>query len=218
MKVNTIPVLYLFENVFYPDTIIPLVLSDEASKKLIQEVYDKDQLFALYTTHPSARKIATIAKVIMIENIDDGKVSAVVQGIEKIHLTHLTQHLPYPIYEFQPFIDSKETNSLKDGTLERLFSIFEFWICKNVKNINEREVFLQNINTPKKLVSNIALFMIKDTELKLLILENSSLFDRIRLIDFLLTGEKPESEDKLMAEAVKQFDRFEFDAEKYVAN
>jgi ATP-dependent Lon protease len=224
MKYNNIPVLYLIENVFFPDTIIPLSLTDEVSKALVKECYQNDKKFALYSTHPKSLGVATIGKILIIddkkdkENDKNSSLTIVIQGIERIQLSTITQHIPYPIFKYHPYPDSREPQILKEGSLERLFSIFDQWIHRHVTSENERNIFLKEVNTPQKLVFNIALFMIKDIELKLLFLESTSLSDRINILDALLTGEKPESEDRNRAEAIKNFERLEVNSYKNVVN
>jgi hypothetical protein len=51
--------------------------------------------------------------------------------------------------------------------------------------------------------------MIKEIELKIIFLESKSLSDRINILDALLNGETPESEDREMAEAIKNFENLE---------
>lgn len=219
MSFPQVPVLYLSDNVFYPETIIPLILSDEPSKALVFEAYQNDKLIALFSNHNLSKGIATVGKILLIDDKkEEGKLCAVIVGLERIHLKKLIQHIPFPIFEFSQFQDNKETHVLKDGSLERLFSIFEKYICRHVKNVNERNIFMNEVNTPRKLVYNISLFMIKDMELKLMFLESTSLSDRINILDVLLAGEKPESEDKNMAETIKNFERLEANSLKNIAN
>lgn len=214
-----IPVLYLFENVFFPETIVPLVLTDGPSQKLITEAFKNDQLVALYTPHPKSKAIATAGRIVMVDDKrDDGKISAVIQGIARIQLTKTTQHIPYPIFEFNPYQDHNETQILKDGALDRLYETFEHYLQRHVHNTNEREIFLKDINSPRKLIFNISLFMVKDLELKILFLESISLADRISMLDVLFKGKENECENKEMAEAIKQFESFDTNQFKNIAN
>lgn len=218
MKVNTIPVLYLIENVFYPETIIPLVLNDEPSKNLIRDAYEKDQIISLLPTHTKSKYIATAGKIIVLEKREDGTLMAIIQGIERIQLIKKIQDLPYPIYEFSFFADDRLPHVLKEGAIDRLFHLFEEWLNRHVSNKKERDVFINEVNTPKKLVNNIALFMVKDIEIKLIFLESTSLSDRINILDAIFTGEKPDNEDKELAEAIKNFERLDQSVSKSLAN
>lgn len=218
MRKSPIPVLYLFENVFFPDTVIPMVLSDEPSKNLVTEAFQSDLAVALYSTHPRSKGVATVGKILMLDMKDDGRLVAIIQGTERVLLTNVIQHLPYPIYECEPFQDLKETHAFSNDIIERLFKVFESWIFRHVHSKDERDIFLRDVNSPKKLTFNISLFMIKDIELKILFLESRSVADRINMLQVLLAGELPESEDKEMAEAIKNFERLEPLEYKNVAN
>lgn len=219
MNSNSIPVLYLFENVFYPETIIPLILSDDPSKILVKDAYENDLTVALFSTHPKAKGIATAGRIITIDDKrEDGKLMAIIVGVERIHLTKLVQHVPYPIFEFKQYFDSREPHVLPSDTIERLHTVFEGWINRHIAHKQDREIFLRDINTPKKLIFNISLFMIKDIELKLMFLESTSIADRLNIMNALLLGEQPESEDKEMAEAIKNFESLETNHYKNVVN
>jgi ATP-dependent Lon protease len=210
MSLNQIPVLYLFENVFYPETIIPMLLSDKQSQTLAIDAFNNDKLIALFSTHPKSKGIATVGKIILLDDKkEDGKITAIIQGLHRVQLTTLVQQVPYPIYEFNQYHDQNEPHILKEGSIERLFSIFENYLNRHVKNNREREIFMREINTPRKLIFNISLFMIKDIELKIIFLESKSLSDRINILDALLNGETPESENREIAEAIKNFENLE---------
>jgi ATP-dependent Lon protease len=219
MNKNTIPVLYLFENVFFPETIIPLILSDEPSKTLVREAFKNDLAIALFSTHEKAKGVATAGKILILdEKKEEGKLTAVITGIERIKLLKITQHVPFPIFEFTHYQDFREPQILQPGALERLHFVFEKWINRHIQNINDREIFLREINTPRKLLFNISLFMIKDIELKLMLLESTSIADRLSLMNALLTGETPESEDLDMASAIKNFESLDHEKFKLIAN
>jgi len=210
MNKPTVPVLYLFDNVFYPETIIPLVLSDEPSKNLIRQAFSDENSVALLSNHPKSKGIATLGKIVMLdEKRIDGKVTAIIVGTERVMLTKLVQHLPYPVFEHMPYQDQRETHVLVPGALERLHHTFENWVNKHVHSMEDREVFLKDINSPRKLLFNISLFMVKDIELKILFLESTSIVDRLNLLNALFPNENLESEDESIAEAIKNFDRLE---------
>jgi ATP-dependent Lon protease len=219
MKLQQVPVLYLHDNVFYPETIIPLVLSDDASKKLVLYCYNNDIKVALHSTHDKTSDVATIGKVLMVDSKkSDGTYLAVIQGTERVRLVDIVQHLPYPIYTCYGHPENKSPQHLKEGALEKLYLIFENWIGKHIVDKKERDFFLNDISSPQKLINNVALFMIKDVELKIILLESNSLAEKINLLDALLIGENPEFEDQDMARAIKNFDELQIDPQKMTAN
>ncbi len=219
MNKKSIPVLYLFENVFYPDTIIPLALTDESSQTLIKKAYLEDRKIALLTTHQNEQFIATVGKVIMLDDqTAPNKITAIVSGLERIKLVKRIQEVPYPLYEYQNHEDQRTPFIFESDAIGRLFKIFEKWMNRHVHNEKDREVFLKEVNSPKKLVYNIALFMIKDIELKILLLESNSLPERINILNAVLIGETPDFEDLYMLQALKDFSRFEPEKLKSLSN
>jgi len=217
MKTLERPVLYLFNNVFYPETIIPLVLSDDVSKKIVRECFEEGKEVVLHSTSEEAKEIATLGKVIMLnEKKEKGEVVAVIQGLSRVKLLTISQHIPYPIYQCRSYPEIKSHGPLKDGAMERLFLIFENWITQHLSDLNDRDTFLKDISSPHKLLNNICLFMVKDVELKIILLECNTLTEKVSLLDSLFIGELkqgefPIAEDEIMSGQIKAFYKLKYD-------
>ena len=201
------PTLYLFNNVFFPQTIIPLTVSDKASIDLLEKSYQQNLDMAFY--HPSNRtnKIATIGRLILIEYNANQSVTALVQGLNRVRLVEEVQHIPYPIYKAQVHQDIPENESNLHGSIERLQTILINWLHRHISSQKEKERFIKDLDTPQKLINHLCLFIIKDIELKDIFLENTSLPEKIRLMDVLLKGQSPELEDVIIGEAIKHFEQ-----------
>jgi len=206
---HSYPTLYLFNNVFFPQTIIPLTLSDKTSIELLRNCHEKDQNFVLY--HPSERekKVGTLGKIIAIEKQDDGSITALVQGLARVKLISQEQHLPYPLFLCEDLFDINNEVTFLDNSIERLHHVLASWLNRHVSSVKERERFMKDLNKPQKLINYLCMFMIKDNELKEILLENTSLPERIRLLDALLKGKSPDTEDQDMGMAIKSFERME---------
>jgi ATP-dependent Lon protease len=206
---HSFPTLYLFNNIFFPQTVIPLTVSDTISKDVLKKCFDDNSHIALY--HPSARskRVGTIGKILMLEFNDDGSVSALVQGLVRIKFMQQEQHLPYPVYQVEDYFDHEDKASILDDSIERLHKILENWLNRHISSSKERERFMKEMNTPHKLINNLCLLVLKDVELKEVFLECTSLADRIRMMDAVLRGQSPEIEDMEMCEAIKNFERLE---------
>jgi ATP-dependent Lon protease len=203
------PTLYLFNNIFFPQTVIPLTVSDPASKEILLKCFDENQHVALF--HPSTRgkKIGTLGRVLIIEHQEDQSISALVQGVVRIKILNQEQHLPYPIYQVEDYFDHDDKSVVLDDSIERLHSILENWLNRHISSNKERERFMKDMSSPQKLINNLCLLVIKDVELKEVFLESTSLPDRIRMMDAVLRGQAPEVEDLGMSEAIKNFERLE---------
>lgn len=209
------PTLYLFNNIFYPQTVIPLTVTDATSKDMLLKCYENNILIALYHPHLRSKKVGTLGKILMVENHTDGSMSFVVQGLTRIKLLNIEIQIPYPHYQIKDYFDLDEKSQIfVDAPLERLHRIFEHWLNRHINSTKERERFIKDMTTPSKLIDNLCMFMIKDIELKQIFLESTSLQDRIRMMNALLIGEAPETEDIEICEAIKNFERLDnFDYE-----
>jgi Lon protease-like protein len=203
------PTLYLFNNVFFPQTVIPLTVNDGISKDVLIECYEQNQPLVFY--HPSERlkKIGTIGKILLLEHNDDKTMTVLVQGVARVQLIIQEQHLPFPVYAVEDYFDVNEESVILNNSIERLNEVMTNWLHKHISSANERMRFMKDMNSPQKLVNNLCLLVIKDVELKEILLTSVSLADRIRLLDALLRGNAPEVEDRKMSEAIKNFERLE---------
>lgn len=207
-----VPTLYLFNNIFYPQTVIPLSVSDEVSKLMLMSCFENNVDIALYHPHARSKGIGTLGKILMIDHNTDGSLSVMVQGLVRIKLKSMEVQNPFPQYLIEDYFDIDEkSQTLSDSPLERLHLVLERWLNRHVTSARERDRFMKDISSPAKLINNLCMLIIKDIELKQIFLESTSLIDRVRMMNALLVGETPETEDIEMCEAIKNFERLETD-------
>jgi Lon protease-like protein len=210
-----VPTLYLFNNIFFPQTVIPLSVNDHASKIMILSCFETNTNIALYHPRERSKGIATLGKILVVDHNQDGSLSVMIQGLVRIKLLCMEVQTPYPQYLFEDYFDIDEkSQTLNDFPLERLSHVLELWLNRHVSSIKERQRFLKDVSSPAKLIHNLCMLIIKDIELKQIFLESTSLLDRVRMMNALLIGDKPEIEDINMCEAIKNFERLEMDQEK----
>lgn len=212
---KSVPTLYLFDNIFYPRTIIPLTVDDDISKQMLLDCYKNKEDIALYSPHPRAKGIGTLGKIIQIDYTSGKKLNVIIQGLIRIKLISMDQENPYPKYFISEYCDTDERiQTLVDHRVHRLHIVLETWLGRHVHSMHERERFMKDINSPAKLIDNLCMFLIKDIELKQILLESTSLFDRVQMMNALLIGNTPETEDIEICEAIKHFERLEIDYSK----
>lgn len=203
---NPVPTLYLFNNIFYPQTVIPLTVNDNVSKQMLLNCYQNGTEIALYHPHTRSRGVGTLGKIILLDHNTDGSLSIIVQGLVRIKLLTMAKEEPYPLYHTEDYYDVDEkTQTLLDSPVERLHQVLLSWLNRHVSSTRERERFMKDMSSPSKLVNNLCMFFIKDIELKQIFLESTSLLDRVRMMNALLIGETPETEDIEICEAIKKF-------------
>lgn len=205
----SLPTLYLFNNVFFPQTVIPLTVSDGISKEVLMECHEQGQDVLFY--HPSERtkRIGTVGRILILEHNDDLSMTVLVQGVTRVQLLIQEQHIPFPVFQVEDYNDQDTVATVLDDSIERLHEVLSSWIHRHISSATERARFLKEMNSPTRLVNNLCLLVIKDVELKDIFLSSISLPDRIRMMDALLRGKSPEIEDTAMSEAIKNFERLE---------
>lgn len=215
---RTVPTLYLHNNIFYPFTVIPLSVSDQVSKQMLLSCFENNAMIALYHPKERSKNIGTLGKILLVDHNSDGSLSVMVQGLARIKLLSLEVQEPFPQFLIDDYFDVDEKSQiLNNSPLERLHSILDRWLRRHVHSTKERERFMKEMSTPAKLVNNLCMLLIHDLELKQIFLESTSLTDRVRMMDALLVGESPESEDFEMCEAIKNFERLEIDQYRSVS-
>lgn len=204
---HSLPILYLFNNVFFPQTVIPLTVSDGISKDVLIECFEQGQPLAFY--HPShrANRIGTIGRILKLEHNEDQSTTVLVQGISRVRLVAQEQHIPFPIFLVEDYLDIQDQNVVLENSIGRLHVILEDWLNRHITSTKERDRFLKEMNSPARLINNLCLLVLKDVELKEIFLGSISLPDRIRMMDALLRGSSPDVEDVLICEAIKNFER-----------
>ena len=207
-----VPTLYLFNNIFYPQTVIPLTVSDQVSKEMLMSCFEHNIQIALYHPRERSKGIGTLGKILLIDENPDGSLSVMVQGLVRVKLLSTEAEGVFPLYYIEDFGDIDEiTQTLTDSPLERLHTVLERWLNRHVSSAKERDRFMKDISSPVKLINNLCMLVIKDIELKQIFLESTSLLDRVRMMNALLVGDTPENEDIEMCEAIKNFERLETD-------
>lgn len=182
---------------------------------MLIDCYQNNIDIALFHPHSRAKGIGTLGKIILIEKNHAGDLSIMIQGLLRIKLHSLVSENPYPQYLIGPYEDFDEkTLVLPDYHLTRLHQVLHAWLDRHVHSASERATFMKDMNSPDKLINNLCMFVIKDTELKVIFLESTSLLDRVRMMNALLIGETPETENIEIGEAIKNFERLEPDQYK----
>ena len=101
---ESLPILPLKGNVFFPGVIIPITAGREKSVKLIKTAYKNKQIIGIVAqksadiedpTIADLYKVGTMAKVIKTLNMPDGTTMVILQGMDRFSLEELVQTEPY---------------------------------------------------------------------------------------------------------------------------
>lgn len=215
MKTIKVPVLPIFNVVFFPHTAVPLQLVNPVGIQMIKDCIEANSPLALSLTYNSkSESVSPVQKtcgvgipIILEEKRNFLKVLVV--GMSKVKLIKPIKTAPYPVYEAEIFTDSTETFSLKINEIDRLKKILNSWLVVAVSDQKERDNFFKNLKSVHHIVDYISMFLIQDPQIRQMLLETTSLFERIKTLNLLLQGEAPFSENGHAADVMKSYESIE---------
>ncbi len=196
---RTLPVLHLNNMVMFPFLLMPLVVSDEESKLVVDYALSNDKSMAYFLEKEMKNSadlgiytLGTAVTVLRMLRNQDGSISLLLQGSSRIRLQKVVQKEPFLLVDVESISEqidySAEIQALKKIAIELLEKISQ------ENNILNREMIagLNNIKQPGRVADIIA----GNTELQLgdrqIILESIDLKERFTILN------------KCLAELIKQ--------------
>ncbi len=209
-----VPVVTLSNVVFFPNTSLPLYVVDPIYEQLIKDAIADGSPVAVSLNadehsmegefqEPS--EICGIGTPLILERMEDGVLKVLMKGIGKIRLIELEYESPYPVYWSEVLIDDTEDTRWVITKIERLKLILINWLTENVTNQTEREQFISTMKSDKHIIDYVTTFLVKDKQIRQLLLENSSFVERVHLLNALIKDNLPIQEDLLVSDAMKDF-------------
>lgn len=204
--------------VFYPNTALPLYVVDEIYETLIKDSITQSIPVAVsmsldgeLNSDPFSQpnEICGAGIPLILEKMDDGVLKVLMKGTCKVKLLELDRTISYPQYWAEVITEKRIPFSQYNLKVERLQAILIDWLTKNVTNQIERSQFIQTMTTPCHIIDYVATFLIRDRNLRQILLENNSYYEKINLLDVLIQDYLPYQEDIFVSEAVKDFDSIE---------
>lgn len=223
MEVFPLAILPLPNIVLFPHTTIPMLIAEPTYVKMVKDCIVTDSNLGISMAEPiddftgytrySPRRIATMGKPILLEENEDGSIKILVKGISRIELVSTEQNIPYLIYKVRVIPDLKDKTPLKFDSpqISRLRSILNKWVEDTITDSLERETFFQSLTSIHHILDYLAMFMVGDRLIRQVLLENTSLHERIQVLSSLLRGEYPDCEDSIVVSAIKDFESEELD-------
>lgn len=204
--------------VFYPNTSLPLYIVDSRHVKMVHDCIATCRLLAVSLVDSrssmtgsknSPRAICTAGTPQIMETMEDGSVKVLLVGETRIKLISLKQSLPFMIYSAEEIPDIYEHSDLQvDFGIGRLLAILKKWAKENIEDSSERERFITSACSPKNIVDAVSMYMIADSEIRQLLLENVHLNERIQMLASLFK-DSVHVEDAKTAEAIKSYEKMD---------
>ncbi|VFP84221.1 Lon protease [Candidatus Erwinia haradaeae] len=186
-----IPVLPLRDVVVYPHMVIPLFVGREKSIRCLEAAIDYDNKIILVaqreasTDEPSIQDlflVGTVSSVLQMLKLPDGTVKVLVEGLQRVHITTLSDNGHYCTAKAQyltsPTIEEKEQAVLISATINQ----FEGYIKLNKKIPPEILTSINNIDDAARLADTIAAHMPLTLSDKQLVLEMSDVSKRLEYL------------------------------------
>ncbi|HEX2037095.1 MAG TPA: endopeptidase La [Chloroflexota bacterium] len=131
-----LPVLPLRQAVAFPQAVMPIVVGQERSLRLVDEVMRTNRLLTLVAQRNAAAepagpddlyRIGTVATILQLLRSPDGSLRMAVQGLERVRLQAFTATEPYLMARLEPLSepgpvegDDVETEALRRALLDLL--------------------------------------------------------------------------------------------------
>lgn len=187
--------LFLFplpEVVLFPGMNLPLHIFEDRYKKMISECLDRDkQLGIVLADDKYCAEVGTIAEIIDVEKLEDGKMNVLTEGKSRFKIVEFLKEEPYYEAKVQPYEDTEV--ELDDKFKKSLSTIKELSSkALSIFDIISEEELSKKIKLPEE--PNELLFLVAANltctyEAKQSILETRSIKARSKKILALLKEE-----------------------------
>lgn len=211
-----LPILILPNLVFFPHTTLPLHIVDKNTVVMFKKACAEGSPVAISMAEPmlaeaqakcfAPKDICGYGIPVILEESPEGTLKVLIKGQGRVRLIKPTTVVPYTLYQAQTIEDTSKEFIYCHDRVERLREILYNWLDETIFDAHERESFKQGLRTIHQVVDYVSLFLIQDREIRQILLENTSLFERISMLNLLLQGEAPLSEDTMVAKALKHYD------------
>jgi ATP-dependent Lon protease len=192
------PVLPLRDIVVFPHMIVPLFVGREKSIRALEEVMRSDT-FILLATQKNASdddpatgaiyEIGTLASVLQLLKLPDGTVKVLVEGAARAKVEHYSERTEY--YEAAAVVlaDSSGEQVEAEALARSVINEFENYVKLNKKVSPEVVGVVQQIEDYAKLADTVASHLAVKIPDKQLILETSSVTERLEKVLGLMESE-----------------------------
>lgn len=214
-----LPVLPIPNVVLYSRTSLPIYILEPIYIDMIKTCIKDNVPVAISkaseTDHQNIRgryrpsEICGYGRPIILEENIDGTLKVLIKAIGRVRLLEVDQNLPYLIYQAECFHDKVESEKLHGPQIQNLKKLLDNWLEVNILDSYERETFTNSLTSIYHVIDYICMFLVQDPELRQLLLENNSLFERVQLLNSLFEEPSHFEESSLVVSAIKRYEEIE---------
>jgi ATP-dependent Lon protease len=193
-----LPVLPLRDTVTFPDTLIPLAIGQERSIRLINDVLSGDRMIVMVASRkpelesPGPEDLyetGVLGVVARMLKVPDGTLRILVQGAQRVKITHWVRTDPYLVAELTEVPDTVE----ESPELLALHRNVQGTFSKIVEEVpylpEELQLAVANLEDPSALAHVIAVALRIKSEEKQELLEERDVARRLRRLSEILARE-----------------------------
>lgn len=210
MEKFNLAVLPIPDMVLHPCTMAPIYVIEPSYIEMIKNCVEKKVALGVVIANPTTEHtVCTLTAPTILEEKNNGEISVLLQGVGRAKLEKLVQHLPWPVFEASSYEDRPETMLYDTEQVDRLSKILNGWLYTQIDETEERERFLATIKTVDHIIDYICMLILKDIEMREVVLASDSLAERIKMLNLLLKDENPYEEDDVVLKVLKKYDHLQ---------
>jgi len=193
-----LPILPLREIVPYPDTLTPLAVGQERSKKLIDDVLSGERMLVMAASrNPELNEpgpadvydVGVVGIVARMLKVPDGTIRILVQGTERVRIGDYVTETPYLVARIESLPDKVEPSQELEALTRNVQSTFTEIIEEIPYLPEELQLAVTNVEDPSALSHLIAGALRIPTEEKQELLEEVDVARRLRRLSEILARE-----------------------------
>jgi ATP-dependent Lon protease len=196
---EVLPVLALRDSVIYPYVIQPLSVSREKSINAVDAAMAESRMIVLLSQKQTdidepdtsdLHRVGTAALIVRILKLPDGRLRALIQGLQRVRVEYFTETEPHLRAKVEPLKEQEPRGSLElDATMRSVKQSLEKAIAMGKSLPHEVLVIAAKLDSPGRLADLVASNLdLKPAQMQD-ILELSDTFGRLRKIHELLLRE-----------------------------
>lgn len=193
-----LPILPLRGSVLFPHVIIPILVGQEKSMRLVDEVVMGNRIIGIVALKNREVEdprpedffpVGTAAVIAKMIKLPDGTISIMAQGLDRIRLSQITQTDPYFRASVEPLPDAGEQDKEVEALMVNLRRLFQQAVELSPNLPPELSILALNIDESGMLADMVASNLNLSVEEKQEVLEATEVKARLRRVTELLTGQ-----------------------------
>ena len=193
-----LPVLPLREMVLYPQVVLPLVVTSERAKRLVNDVALRDRLLAVAAQKKAEveqprpadlYRVGCAVKVLRIMKFPDDSVRMLVQGLARIGLNRFTQTDPYLVVRAERLESHYEDSLECQATARSVVDQFQTMVSLSQHLPEELKIAVMNIEDFGRLADMVASALNLSIKERQSVLEALDVAERLRKLNGFLSRE-----------------------------